>query len=997
MSIASTTPIPPSATPTTTNGDPSQQQQSAWLAPVSKQQANPEPEQKKKRKIRWYHTKCFLSCGAITLVSIAILTIILSFVLFVKHNHLLFVCGSAEFLVISGFEATILFCAAVIGFKLNEWYKQYHSEAATETNEDLKLKYSDNPAREKLIMKFQNTTVVISLCLIAVLTLIYLGVFSALIVLVSKTHEVFSGTEVYPSLLDRVVVEKEKTTGVTHIHAKNDYDLFFAQGVMTAKERLFQMEVLRRMGRGTLAALIGEDAVEMDKWSRTLGFLRVARKNLKHLDSRTNTTLTAFFDGVNSYLKSNPTLPPEYAIIFNKKTIHYFEPVDALVFWKLNSLDMSTNAHMENLRFAALRKNFTTSRVMQFYPQYPRTWPEQFKAVDLNITATKEEADALDAKFSNNAGAYIPKLESEDKDNNGNEDEEDNEGTIVEQEGDILSRYLMRVRENHPLVYKSVETFFNKKHYESYFASNAWVVSGEKTASGKPMMANDPHLSLTAPLPFLIFHLESDTGLDVLGASYPLVPGIALGRTRNTSWAITSAGSDVQDLYVMQEPTDVTYMYNGSVVEYNIHKEEIHLDNTQSVTVYVKEGIYGPIVNSLFNLENALEEVALQWTALHENDTTMNAVIGIMYQENWWDFYNTMSEHLYPPMNFLYADTENNICSLVAGRVPIRKDGHSGLFPVSGNGTFDYNGYIPYQKMPFVCNPERNHLVAANAKIEPAGYPYFLGGDVGTKYRYERIEELLKFYSNVSMTMTNMKEIQLDTKSKLFNDLKPYIAKLKNQSITFNEEILRKSLERWDGFLNVGSKEASLFEMFHTKLWSLSVDELGVENSNIHYILNQLAKDTSCTPLTNKTCMAIAAEAFQDSIADLKVLSKSTIIPSWGVGIHSTIYNHPVFHKYTVGCFCDKKHYIAGGTDTINFSRVTDTTNLDSSHGVAFRQIVSMSDEDTDLYITPLGQSGNWLQKQYSNNLQVFAEGRYHSLKRTNYKVDSTLILTHQD
>ncbi|EFC39075.1 predicted protein [Naegleria gruberi] len=977
----------------------------SWLTPVSinqllhKAQQEKEEEEnkeentdpkKKKKKIRWYHTKCFIYFAAIILAAISILTIIISYVLFVRHNHLLFVCNSAEFIVVSFFEVIILICAAIVAFKLNEWYKQHHSEVA-ESDEDLKLKYSDNLARDKLIMKFQNTSVVISLCLLTIFTLIYLALFVILLYGISKTTPSLSGVEYYTPIQHETVIEKEKTSGVFHIHAKTDYELFFAQGVVTAKERLFQMEIMRRMGRGTLSALIGEDALELDKWSRTLGLLRNSKNHLQDLDYRANLTLTAFFDGVNSYLKTNPKMPPEYWLIFNKKTIHKFEVVDALVFWKLAALDISTNIFMEKVRFNSLRKNNTLAHTMEFYPTYPRSWPEQFKKTDLNIQATQEEIDALEERFTNNFGAFMPKNEQSDNDNNNDGDgdivPEDPEDPIV-QEG--FTRKLRKIKKNHPAVYNSIESFFNKKSHESYFASNAWAVHGSKTKNGKPILANDPHMKLTAPLPFIMFHLVSEeSGLDTIGATYPLIPGIVIGRNKNSSWAITSSGSDVQDLFVLDQISDSTYVVNGTEHDYVTHQEEIHFDNTQSVTIHVKDSIYGPVVNTLLGWEDIQEVVALSWTGIKDNDTSLNAVIGIMYQNNWPQFHENMRHLVSPPMNYIYTDAEN-ICSLVAGMVPIRKYGHTGLFPVSGNGTFDYEGYVPYEKMPYVCNPERKFVVAANARIEPPGYPYYLGADVGTKYRLERIEDLLS--SNKTFNITNMVDIQLDTYSKLFFDLKPFISKLKNTSLTFQEEVIRKDLEKWDGYLILGSKQASLFEMFHTKLWNMSYADLGVENSNIIYIKNALNKTGRCSPNLPKTCMSYAVSAFKQSIADLKVLSKSTEIPSWGVGIHSTTYFHPVFHSYAFSCACDKRHYVPGGTDTINFSRVTET-NLDSSHGVAFRQITSMSDADGDLFITPLGQSANWLDYDYHSNLQIFAEGRYHSLKRKNYKVTSTLTL----
>ncbi|KAF0978215.1 hypothetical protein FDP41_002730 [Naegleria fowleri] len=956
---------------------------------------------KRRRKIRWYHTKCFIIGSAILLTFIAILTIILSFLIFYKHNHLLFVCGSVEFIVVSLFEATILICCSIVAFKLNEWYQQHHGEAASD--EDLKLKYSDNPARDKLILKFQNATVLVSICLLILLTLVYVGVFSGLIYAGYLTLASFSGNETYTSLRSRVTIEKEKASQVLHIHGKTDYDVFFAQGVMTAKARLFQMEVLRRMGQGTLSALVGEDALEIDVWSRTLGLLRSAKKNLMYMDERTNKTLHAFFDGVNSYINSNPKLPPEYRLFYKKKTIHVFEPVDALLFWKLNSLDYSTNAFMEQMRFSALRRNFTVPEVMEFFPVYPRNWPSQFKASDLNLTSmSDEQIEYLYDRHNNNDGAYIPRTNTKPVEDEEGDNEPEEENGLKSQyrtsASDLFSQILSKLELKQPMIYKSIQSVFNKKQYESYFASNAWAVSGNKTKSGKPMLANDPHMTLTSPLPFLMFHLVSDeSGLNVIGSAYPLVPGVFVGRTTNTSWGITSSGSDVQDLYVMHETSESTYIVNGTEMRYDIFQEEIHLDNTQRVTLFVKEGIYGPVVNPLYKLESA-EPLAMKWVGLAKDDTTLNAVIGAMYQNSWWGFYNTMSSFVSPPMNYIYADKENNICSQVVGRIPIRKYGHSGQFPVSGNGTYDYLGYIPYQDLPFVCNPkDRHYVIAANAMNEPPGYPYYLGGDVATKYRFERIEELLRAKTNSSvMNTTDMSDIQLDTFSKLFVDFKPFISAMKNHSriLSFDQEVWRKKLEQWNGYLTVGSKEASLFEMFYTKLWDLTKADLDVENSNAIYILNALKKSGNCTKSQNQTCLAFATEAFKQTVIDLKIFSRSDVIPSWGVGIHSTTYFHPIFHNQFVGCFCDKRHYVSGGTDSINFSRVTDRAGLDSSHGVGYRQIISMSDADGDRFITPLGQSGNWLDSTYSNNLQIFAEGRYHRLNRKGYKVDTTLVLS---
>ncbi|HET7658566.1 MAG TPA: penicillin acylase family protein, partial [Bacillales bacterium] len=492
-----------------------------------------------------------------------------------------------------------------------------------------------------------------------------------------KKLPVTAGTLDVPGLSEKVEIYRD-AEGVPHIEAKNEHDLFLAQGFVTAQARLFQMDLSRRQASGTLSEIVGDATVSQDKFFRTLGLRRWAKKSFTSYSNHGQDVLQWYADGVNAFINSaekNGKLPVGFRLLGYKPKP--WTPVDSLTIGKYMAFDLGGHWEGQAFRYYLLEQ-FPKEKAMALFPAYPENAPTIVQTVMKNpINIEKSFAEA------------VPVLPNP----------------------------------------------FN--------GSNNWVVSGKKTASGKPYLANDPHLGLATPSIWYETHLKAP-GLDVSGVIFAGVPGIIIGHNQSIAWGVTNVGPDVQDLYIeKRNPANPNeFLYDGKWYKAKVIHEAIHVKDGKTIPFKVTVTRHGPIVSEFAHDSHPDTALAMKWTALQPT-TELEAVLKFMKAKNWQQFKKALTYFQAPAQNFVFASEDGTIAYRANGLIPIRKNGNS-LLPVPGwTDKYEWTGYIPWDKLPTVVNPPEGFISTANNKVTPDGYPYHISNIWEEPFRAERIRQVL--------------------------------------------------------------------------------------------------------------------------------------------------------------------------------------------------------------------------------------------------------------
>jgi penicillin G amidase len=698
-------------------------------------------------------------------------------------------------------------------------------------------------------------------------------------------------------------------SGIPHINAQTDEDAFFAQGYMHARDRLYQMEINRRQASGTLSEVAGEEALEGDIEARTKGYNQLGENAYQNLTLETKDIVDAYAAGINEYLNSNPNLPAEFE--GNKPEL--WDPVDVMV---INQADDGGDGGEAN-NAALQEQGLSQERIGELNVEREDS-PTIIQSEDLNQSSTVEEAESATS--------------------------------TTEIETTQLSSST------------SAEESEFSELTEPEYNSNSWVISGSKTTTGKPLLANDPHGNLNAPSGVYQTSLESPN-FDVVGTQNPGTPGIFIGRNNDISWGVSSTQVDSADFYTLEETEDGSgYIYQGEVQPYEIREETIQVKDSEAVTIQVKETVYGPEVSDLYGVE---QPVALKSVALEPGNGSIEATIGVNQASNWDEFTGSLESITTPNYNFVYGDVEGNIGYIAPGQYPIRQAGHTGDFAVAGTGEYDWQGYIPQEYVPQEYNPESGYIVTANNKITPDNYPYEINGEFASGYRAERITELINSKDKVSVE--DMQDFQLDTESLLYRDLKPILEKIEPTSE--QGKYWRDRLLAWDGELTLDSQEATVFESWYTELTRLGASEIEDEYfNNSAFIIEGIQSGDSAfdSPGSEPGTYDDVAQAFEASIKRF-----GEEIPAWG-DVQKASFE-PLNESQSAEPL---QVPFNGGTETVNVSAYDEETFV-TKFGARYRQIVDLSNPEDSLYVNPSGQSSDPDSENYADQLDLWQEGKY--------------------
>ncbi|HEX8355307.1 MAG TPA: penicillin acylase family protein [Pyrinomonadaceae bacterium] len=504
--------------------------------------------------------------------------------------------------------------------------------------------------------------------------------------------------------LNRAVKVRRDERGIPYIEAADESDLYFAQGYVTAGDRLWQMDLMRRTARGELSEIFGRATLEEDKRRRNYGFARVAETIAAQADQRSRAVMEAYARGVNAYIDSldDKSLPPEFQILGYRP--RHWTPADSAAVGKNFAEALSTTWPWDVARAA-----FTDLTPEKAAALFPETSPLDLPVVGSDKPDTKTAPPSKRRSALPTApAALLAEL-----------------ATILETEARSRARFGL--------------------HAEDLAASNNWVVSGKRTASGKPLLANDPHLSPSAPSIWYMVHLSAP-GLRVAGVTAAGAPGVIIGHNERVAWGLTNLGPDVQDVYREKfDPENPRrYMTPAGWRDAEVRREEIKVrkspagTETEVVAHDVVVTRHGPVV-----LQRGGESYALRWTALSPEATEFNAFYKLNRARDWKGFQEALREYGGATQNFVYADVDGHIGYYGAGQIPVRRTG-DGSVPYDGaKDEGEWKGFIPFAELPHVFDPPSGIIVTANNRVVGASYAHFLTHAWAPPTRARRIHDLL--------------------------------------------------------------------------------------------------------------------------------------------------------------------------------------------------------------------------------------------------------------
>ncbi|WP_335970974.1 penicillin acylase family protein [Streptomyces sp. CA2R106] len=598
--------------------------------------------------------------------------------------------------------------------------------------------------------------------------------------------------------------------GIPQLYADTPDDLFRAQGYVQAQDRFYEMDVRRHLTSGRLSEMFGKSEVETDAFLRTLDWRGVAQKEYDtELDATTKEYLQAYTDGVNAYLAdhSGASLSLEYAALSlsNNYKPEPWTPVDSVAWLKAMAWDLRGNMQDEIDR-TLMTSRLSQAQIKQLYPDYPysRNQPIVEAGTVDPTTKTYTPADSADSQDSTSSSSPQNISSSVDTQLAGISQIIDQMPTLLGPTG-------------------------------SGIGSNSWVVSGKYTTTGKPLLANDPHLAPQLPSVWYQMGLHCRTlskscPYDVTGFTFSGMPGVIIGHNQDIAWGMTNLGADVTDLY-LEKVTAKTYLFDGKQVPFTTRRETIKVAGGKSRTITVRETNNGPVISDRSDELRTVGEtapvtdppggvnsgyaVALNWTALQPSKT-MDAVFELDRATNFTQFRAAAADFAVPSQNLIYADTKGNIGYQAPGKVPVRASGDDGTYPVPGwDSHYDWKGYIPTKAMPYEYNPPSGYIVTANqAVIDQSKYPYLLTDDWDYGTRSQRINDLIasKIKDGGKISMDDMQSMQNDDSSEIAKLLVPYLLKIniKNDKGSYVRDA-QKLLEGWDYNQDSDSAAAAYF------------------------------------------------------------------------------------------------------------------------------------------------------------------------------------------
>lgn len=731
--------------------------------------------------------------------------------------------------------------------------------------------------------------------------------------------------------------------GVPSIVAQSDQDAFFAMGYVHAQDRLWQLEFQRRLATGRLSEVFGYHLLTQDKWMRTLGLRQAAELVEAQLSPSAKASLQAYAEGVNTYLAQVQTLPPEFGFLGIKP--EPWQVLDSLTWVKFFALSQAKNINTE-VHYHLAQQGLSSQHVQALFPGVQSDGSQ--------VALAQSTSDAL-------------------------------KGMLAMQ--------------------KQLETEFQVGGKN--VGSNAWVVSGSRSASKRPILANDPHLGLQIPSLWYTAAIKGDE-LDVAGMTLVGLPLVIFGHNNRIAWGGTNLMADVQDLFIEQfNPSNPNQYRSGDTwLEVETRQEVIQVraeapaslrPALEPVIHNVRTTLRGPIVSDSLGVFE--QPVSLSWSGLVANDTTYEAMLKVNYAQSWPAFTSALTEFTAPALNFLYADVAGNIGHQTAGWLPRRGAGEGMAILAGERPREGWLGRVPFADMPRVFNPESGFLYQANDGQTVVSDEVFISHDFADPARGERIRQLLQ--QNIAkqggVTLESMQQMQTDV---MDLSAAPVVALLTAvEAETHQQQAAIDALSQWQGQMHKDSYQATLFHVWtkylRRNLVQSNLKDVWSRDEQRAQSLNIAAQiDTSDLPrLLNQPalwcgqesqCQSLVLQSLDQAISEIEKFFGDDVQDWFWGDMQHTYYQHTPFSQVKMlNVFFERQQPAGGSPNSINVASSTfnKSEGYRKTFGAGFRFVIDMAGKAPNMnYINSVGQSGHFLSDHYDDMIPLFDRGELLTL-----------------
>lgn len=743
--------------------------------------------------------------------------------------------------------------------------------------------------------------------------------------------------------------------GIPHIYAKSARDAYEALGYVHARDRLFQMEIYRRRGSGTLAEILGPSQLQDDIFIRQIGIRRGAEAvwESPRLDASVREEFEAYCAGVNARVAGlGDHLPAAFQQLGVRPAP--WTPVDALVFARYMGWDQSGSD--TDVWMGMLVEKLGLDTVNELFPL-----DRPYEISTVPASSLVAMGDLAPASYSGQDTAAT-----------GGEARE--------------SPYFPPGYDEAAL---DLHRRFVAQRTGSRFAfgSNNWAIDGRKSATGKAILANDPHLGFSLPAIWYTAHLVAP-GLDVIGVTFPGFPYAVIGHNDRIAWGLTNLQSDAVDYFI--EKTDSAhpgqYFYKGSWRTLDRREEDIPVRGDKPYHLVVESTVHGPLVSTHG------VRLALEWTGLEPSFEVL-AFRRMNRARNLADYKLALHDLAVPALNVIYADVDGNIAIAPHGRLPVRKRS-LGRWPVDGaSGDYDWLGFIPDDRLPFALNPPEHYVASANGRPAPVGYPFYLGWMWDPSYRTRRIHELLRAHQRI--TVADMEAFQMDAHDVAAERFVPALLEAYSRQ-PFGDDGVRAAvaeLRRWDFTARPDSIAETIwtawFEAYRQAVWQNHFDAAGVEpweggwgfaGSNERQpeleVLEFLTREVPDSPWFDDV-RTPARESRDDVIRASFIEAVQKLVQERGSDMESWRWgktNILRLHSLTGVAALDRGGIEVPGDE---FTLGPGDNGNEVTGGASWRMVVDLGDLSRSAGMYPGGQSEDPASAHYVDQMQPWAEGHY--------------------
>lgn len=716
---------------------------------------------------------------------------------------------------------------------------------------------------------------------------------------------------------------------IPHVFAQNDHDLYYAQGYVTAMHRLWQMDFQTRFAAGRISEVVGKKAIEVDRYQRRMGMVYGAENSLKGMmaDPKAKDMILAYTAGINAYIHSlsNANLPLEYKLLDFKP--EDWTPIKCALLLKQMSAVLAMGS--DEFYMTNILKKFGPEVTKDLFPDYP------FKEDPIIPVGTKWDFNPLPIPQTPNSFTEM------------------------------------------------MSSNIKTKQKEEGIGSNNWAVSGAKTASGYPILANDPHLDLTLPSIWYQIQLHAP-GVNVYGVSLPGAPGVIIGFNKSIAWGVTNVAADVLDFYQIkfQDNSHKNYWYNNAwkATQQRLETIKIRGDKAEIDTVYYTH--HGPVV--YFNKPNYGKAAnvpvgnALRWIA-HEESNELMTFYYLNRGKNYTDYRKALTFYTAPAQNFVFASVDNDIAITPNGKFPLKwKD--QGKFILDGSEpSNDWHGWIPADQNPTVKNPPRNFVSSANQSSTDPSYPYYINWEFSPYERGKRINDRLTVMTKA--TVDSMRNLQSDSYSITAQNLLPSVLPLINPGqLNATQKEAFGYIGKWNKFFEAKSIAASVFDLWLKRLdydiWDdeFTIADMPMRHPSRDRTIELIQKDPGSKWFDNvktgqkETLTDLVNESFKFACDSLE-RKYGSIGKTWA---WANVKNSNVPHLAKIPGFGSKKLMIGGAKSTVNA--------LSETNGPSWRMVIELGKMPKGHGVYPGGQSGNPGSPFYDNMIDTWAQGKLYDL-----------------